>query len=113
MTTESSDVFSVTNTSGGVNLDAGHDVNIGGDVVGRDKITIINYVTQFGSPDVTSQSFPDTALQIRWDALRYGAARFLLKALALLGKDEWIPCSQVALLTAIYYPHLFDALERR
>jgi hypothetical protein len=28
----------VTNVSGGVNLDAQHDVNIGGDVVGRDKI---------------------------------------------------------------------------
>ena len=40
-------------------------------------------------------------------------AKLELKALALLGKDEWIPCSQVALLTAIYYPHLFDALERR
>jgi hypothetical protein len=30
----------VTNVSGGVNLDAQHDVNIGGDVVGRDKITV-------------------------------------------------------------------------
>jgi tetratricopeptide (TPR) repeat protein len=29
----------VTNVSGGVNLDAQHDVNIGGDVVGRDKMT--------------------------------------------------------------------------
>src|SRR5512141_1569951 len=29
---------SVTNVSGGVNLDAQRDVNIGGDVVGRDKI---------------------------------------------------------------------------
>jgi tetratricopeptide (TPR) repeat protein len=29
---------SVTNVSGGVNTDAGRDVNIGGDVVGRDKI---------------------------------------------------------------------------
>ena len=31
---------SVTNVSGGVNLDAQHDVNIGGDVIGRDKITV-------------------------------------------------------------------------
>jgi hypothetical protein len=30
-----------TNTSGGINLDAQRDVNVGGDVVGRDKITNI------------------------------------------------------------------------
>jgi hypothetical protein len=30
---------SISNVSGGVNLDAQHDVNVGGDVVGRDKIT--------------------------------------------------------------------------
>jgi hypothetical protein len=29
----------VTNRSGGVNLDTQRDVNIGGDVVGRDKVT--------------------------------------------------------------------------
>ena len=29
---------SATSISGGVNLDAGRDVNVGGDVVGRDKI---------------------------------------------------------------------------
>jgi hypothetical protein len=29
---------SVTNVSGGANLDAARDINIGGDVVGRDKI---------------------------------------------------------------------------
>jgi hypothetical protein len=34
---------SVTNVSGGVNVDAQRDVNIGGDVVGRDKITTIGY----------------------------------------------------------------------
>jgi tetratricopeptide (TPR) repeat protein len=33
----------VTNVSGGVNLEARHDVNIGGDVVGRDKIVINQY----------------------------------------------------------------------
>ena len=33
-------VTSVTSVSGGVNLDAGRDVTIGGDVVGRDKITV-------------------------------------------------------------------------
>ncbi len=32
---------SITNTSGGAGIDAQHDVNIGGDVVGRDKITEI------------------------------------------------------------------------
>ena len=32
-------VTSTTNVSGGANLDAQRDVNIGGDVVGRDKIT--------------------------------------------------------------------------
>jgi hypothetical protein len=29
----------ITNVNGGVNLDAQRDVNIGGDVVGRDKVT--------------------------------------------------------------------------
>jgi len=32
----------VQNQSGGADLNAGHDLNIGGDVVGRDKITVTN-----------------------------------------------------------------------
>ena len=39
---ESGTPNTVTNISGGVNLDAQHDVNIGGDVVGRDKTTSVN-----------------------------------------------------------------------
>ena len=35
--------LSVTNVSGGVNVDAQRDVNVSGDVVGRDKITTIGY----------------------------------------------------------------------
>ncbi len=35
-----------TPISGGVNLDAGGDVSIGGDVVGRDKITTIGYTIE-------------------------------------------------------------------
>jgi GNAT superfamily N-acetyltransferase len=37
--TEADTPNTVTNISGGVDLDAQHDVNIGGDVVGRDKTT--------------------------------------------------------------------------
>ena len=37
---------SVINVSGGVNLDAQRDVTIGGDVVGRDKITSIGYTVE-------------------------------------------------------------------
>jgi tetratricopeptide (TPR) repeat protein len=40
---------SATSISGGVNVDAGRDVNIGGDVVGRDKITQNIHITQVGS----------------------------------------------------------------
>ena len=36
---------SIANISGGVNIDAGNDVNIGGDVVGRDRITNIANIT--------------------------------------------------------------------
>ncbi len=36
---EADTLTTVTNISGGVNLDARHDVNIGGDVIGGDKIT--------------------------------------------------------------------------
>jgi hypothetical protein len=42
--TETGTPITVTNVSGGVNFDAQHDVNIGGDVVGRDK-TIIQTIT--------------------------------------------------------------------
>ena len=38
---EAGNPTTVTNTSGGVNLDAQRDVNIGGDVVGRDKVVSI------------------------------------------------------------------------
>jgi hypothetical protein len=38
---------SITNISGGVSLDAQRDINIGGDVVGRDKIIVIHH----SSPD--------------------------------------------------------------
>jgi hypothetical protein len=36
---EAGTTTAATKVSGGVNLDAQHDVNIGGDVVGRDKVT--------------------------------------------------------------------------
>ena len=39
-------VISVADVSGGVNLDAQRDVTIGGDVVGRDKITSIGYTVE-------------------------------------------------------------------
>ena len=38
---------SITNVSGGVNVDAQRDVTIGGDVVGRDKITQNTWIRQF------------------------------------------------------------------
>jgi hypothetical protein len=38
----------VANVSGGVNLDASRDISIGGDVIGRDKITQTTNVTQVG-----------------------------------------------------------------
>ncbi len=50
MSTEPSDDSSekslATSISGGVNVDAQHDVNIGGDVVGRDKVTQNTWIRQ-------------------------------------------------------------------
>jgi hypothetical protein len=45
---EAGDPTTDTNVSGRVNLDAQHDVNIGGDVVGRDKVTEIEQSVDTG-----------------------------------------------------------------
>ncbi len=54
---------SVTNVSGGVNLDAQHDVHIGGDVVGRDKIVSTTYITGEQQYDVHGLGNPYLGLQ--------------------------------------------------
>ena len=52
---------SVTNVSGGVNLETQHDISVGGDVVGRDKITITEEVAYkvhgLANPYLGLQSF--------------------------------------------------------
>jgi hypothetical protein len=56
----------VTNVSGGVNLDAQGDVNIGGDVVGRDKIiqagTYIEHATIIQSGVAVQEVEPATPI---------------------------------------------------
>jgi hypothetical protein len=60
----------ITNRSGGVDLNAGSDVNVGGDVVGRDKITNIHYDAV--PPMTGAQKFSDerrSAYARLWDML--------------------------------------------
>jgi tetratricopeptide (TPR) repeat protein len=52
---QSSSSESITNVSGGIDLDAQRDVNIGGDVVGRDKITHIVEGDQVAGDKIVEQ----------------------------------------------------------
>ncbi len=56
---EASHTAHITNVSGGVNLDAQHDVNIGGDVVGRDKITHTEQIDTGGGAAVKGDVIVD------------------------------------------------------
>ncbi len=55
----------MTPVSGGVNLDAGNDISIGGDVVGRDKITQTTRVTQVGMSPEAARRFKSTPM-VSW-----------------------------------------------
>jgi YVTN family beta-propeller protein len=75
----SSEPSTITSVSGGVNLDAGRDVNIGGDAVGRDKIVqninrIINNITQ---RPLSAAEETEQARSIEAGRLRQGVTAYI------------------------------------
>ena len=68
----SSSKTSITSVSGSINLDAGHHVNIGGDVVGRDKI--IQNIHHIYQQALTAAEEADKAQSIEARHLAYGVS---------------------------------------
>jgi hypothetical protein len=56
---------------------------------------------QLTSLDFDYERTMSATLQLQWDALKDENARLLLKTMALLGKNEWRPCTQIALLAGL------------
>ncbi len=85
MTDEASSSISNTSISGGVNLDAQRDVNIGGDVVGRDKI-----IQNIQNIDQRARTAAEEAEQVRSfevQRLAQGVSAFAQRLQALAGES--------------------------